>query len=40
VGLACALALIYSGYRSLREEDRPDLERNAAIPTVELEPPS
>ncbi|HEY3727551.1 MAG TPA: hypothetical protein VGL51_10280 [Solirubrobacteraceae bacterium] len=38
VGLAGALALVYGAYRSLREEDRPDLERNAAIPTVELEP--
>lgn len=38
LGLACALGLTYAGYRSLREEDRPDLERNAAIPTVELEP--
>jgi hypothetical protein len=37
VGLACALAVAYGGYRSLRQEDRPDPQRNAAIPTVELE---
>jgi hypothetical protein len=38
LGLASALALLYGGYRSLREEERPDADRNAAIPTVELEP--
>jgi hypothetical protein len=38
LGLASALALLYGGYRSLREEEHPDAERNAAIPTVELEP--
>ncbi len=37
VGLASALALTYGAFRSLREEDRPDPARNAAIPTVPLE---
>jgi hypothetical protein len=37
LGLASALALFYGGFRSLREEERPDPEYNAAIPTVELE---
>jgi hypothetical protein len=36
LGLAAALALTYGAYRSLREEDRPDAARNAAIPTVDL----
>jgi hypothetical protein len=36
IGLACALVLVYGAFRSLREEDPPDPERNAAIPVVEL----
>jgi hypothetical protein len=36
LGLACSIVLTYGGYRSLREEDRPDPARNAAIPTVHL----
>jgi hypothetical protein len=36
LGLACSILLIYGGYRSLREEDRPDPARNAAIPTVQI----
>lgn len=36
VGLGLALALTYGAYRSLREEDRPDPAREAAIPTVRL----
>jgi succinate-acetate transporter protein len=35
-GLLCALAMTYGAYRSLREEERPDPERNARIPVVEL----
>jgi hypothetical protein len=38
VGLACALVLVYGGYRSMRDEaPEPDAGRTAAIPTVELE---
>jgi hypothetical protein len=36
VGLAVALALLYGAFRSLREEDPPDPERNASIPVIEL----
>jgi hypothetical protein len=37
LGLACALALVYGGYRSMRVEyPEPDAERTATIPTVEL----
>ncbi len=36
LGLATALALVYGAFRSLREEDAPDPERNASIPVVEL----
>lgn len=36
LGLACSIVLTYGAYRSLREEDRPDPARNAAIPTVHL----
>jgi hypothetical protein len=38
LGLVAAIVLTYGGYRSLREEQRPDPEQLAAIPTVELEP--
>lgn len=37
VGLASALALTIGAFRSLRTEDPPDLARNAAIPTIELD---
>lgn len=36
LGLLCALALAAGGLWSLREEDPPDPERNAAIPVVDL----
>ena len=36
LGLGCALVLSYGAFRSLREEDPPDPERNARIPVVEL----
>jgi hypothetical protein len=36
LGLVCAIVLTCGGFRSLREEDHPDAQRNAAIPTVEL----
>lgn len=37
LALACSLALIYGGVRSMREESpRPDPEGSAAIPTVDL----
>jgi hypothetical protein len=36
VGLVSGLALVYGAFRSLREEDPPDPERNARIPVVEL----
>lgn len=34
LGLAASLALTYGAYRSMRQEDRPDPKRNAAIETV------
>jgi hypothetical protein len=37
VALASGLLLTYGGYRSLREEDKPDPVRNAAIETVSLD---
>ncbi len=37
LGLVSALVLTYGGFRSLREETRPDLQRNAAIPMVPLD---
>lgn len=37
LGLASVLALTIGAFRSLRTEDPPDLARNAAIPTIELE---
>ena len=37
VGLACALAMTYGSFRSLRQEDPPDPERNARIEVVRLE---
>lgn len=37
VGLASALALTVGGFRSLRQEDRPDPARNAEIPTIALD---
>jgi hypothetical protein len=36
LGLVAALVLNYGAFRSLREEDPPDPERNAAIPVLEL----
>ncbi len=36
LGLLSALVLTYGAGKSLREEDRPDPARNAAIPTVRL----
>lgn len=36
VGLACALVMTYGAFRSLREEEHPDTERNARIPVVKL----
>jgi hypothetical protein len=36
LGLVSSLVLSYGAVRSLREEDRPDPTRNAAIPTVKL----
>jgi peptidoglycan biosynthesis protein MviN/MurJ (putative lipid II flippase) len=37
VGLASALALTVGGFRSLRQEDRPDPARNAEIPIIALD---
>ena len=37
IGLASVLALTYGGYRSMREEDKPDPVRNEAIETVHLD---
>jgi hypothetical protein len=36
LGLASALVMVYGAFRSLREEDPPDPERNARIPVIEL----
>ena len=36
VGLLCALVMTYGAFRSLREEEHPDPERNARIPVVQL----
>jgi hypothetical protein len=36
VGLAGAVVLVYGAFRSLREEDPADPERNARIPVIEL----
>ncbi len=38
LGLLSAVALTYGAFRSLREEDRPDPARTAAIPTVSVGP--
>ena len=37
IGLASVLALTNGGYRSMREEDKPDPVRNEAIETVHLD---
>jgi carbon starvation protein CstA len=37
IALASVLALTYGGFRSMREEDKPDPARNEAIETVHLD---